>query len=494
MTTGRPTAATVLRLAVTGNRTDRARIALTAVGAAAAALALLAAATVAVIDPGDGPYTSELLNQPGLHVGVVITLVLLCVPLLAFTGQCTRVGAPARDRRLATLRLVGATPGEVRRVAAVETGVAALLGSALGAAAYALVRVLVDTPVTATYGQRRTEESAGGTVDIVQQVTGPALRLPTDVLPPAWVFPVVVLALPLLAAAFAVLALRRVSTTPFGVVRRRVVRPVQALPATLFLLGGTGLAVFTGLGEAVGLDEAAPEVGLAVAGVLFLMTTAGLVLGTAAISARLGAAVAARTGRPAVLLAARRLVAEPFAASRANAALLVVVLLAAGAQGYRAWLLTEQAGADTDFYADTMDVIDLALVVAGAIATTALLVGLVERVVSGRRVTASLTAAGVPRSVLLRTVLAEVVLPVLPAGVLALVAGALAPRGMFGTTVQIAEQQPDGSVTAVSLAVPVPWAALAVVLAAVVAATLLVAAAAVPLLPRRTDPAELRAT
>lgn len=107
---GRAGTRTVLWLAARGGRTDRTRIALTATMSALAAVALLCAATVAVIGAEDGPYTSQLLSEAGLHRGVVIAFVLLAVPVLALVGQCSRVGAPARDRRLAAYRLAGATP------------------------------------------------------------------------------------------------------------------------------------------------------------------------------------------------------------------------------------------------------------------------------------------------------------------------------------------------------------------------------------------------
>lgn len=108
-----PRVTTLLRLAVTGGRADLMRIVLTVVGSAAATVVLLTAATVASVGPSDGPYGLEVLNEPGLRPGVMVVLLLLCVPILSFVGQCVRVGAPARDRRLAAFRMAGerrATP------------------------------------------------------------------------------------------------------------------------------------------------------------------------------------------------------------------------------------------------------------------------------------------------------------------------------------------------------------------------------------------------
>lgn len=481
---------TLLWLATVGGRADRTRITLTAVGAAAGVVALLAAATVASIGPDDGPYTSELLNEPGLHVGVVIALVLLCVPVLAFTGQCARIGAPARDRRLAALRLTGATPADVARVAATETGVAATLGAVLGLAVYLAGRVLLDDPVTAAYG-RRTELTPGSY--LLEEVTGPVLRLPTDVLPPAWLIALLVAAVPAAATAFALAALRRVTTTPFGVVRRQQVRPVQVVPAVLFTAGALGMALFAVLTRVTGLDRASPEVIAVVVLVLFLATGAGLVAGTAGMSARTGELLARRTGRPALLIAARRLVAAPFAASRSNAALLLVVLLAAAIQGFRAHTLLSQRQSGNEFYARALDTVDLALVVAGVIAAAGLLVGTIEGVLSRRRAAAALTAAGVPRGVLGRALLLEVLVPIVPATLLAAAAGILAARGVLGTTVREVVYSTTGTELRVTeLPVPVPWTALAVIVGGTTLATAALTLVALPILRRSADPGELR--
>jgi hypothetical protein len=491
MSAGAPGWRTTVWLATTGGRADRVRIALTALGAAVAVLALLAAATVAATGPGDGPYTSAVLNEVGLHVGVVIALVLLCVPVLAFTGQCSRIGAPARDRRLAVFRLAGATPGDVVRVAAVETGLAAGLGALLGLGAHLLGRVLLGDPVTATYVSWTEEVTEGGTVVVQAEVTGPALRLPTDVLPPSWSIVLVVLAVPVLAGLLALGAMRRVRTTPFGVVRLALQRPVRVLPAALFLVGTAGMAFFTVLIRFLGLDDAGGGARSAVFVGLFVLTTAGLVLGTAALSTGIGRVLTRRTSAPSVLLAGRRLVAAPFQVSRAAAALLAVVVFASAVQGYGAWLRTLQRSEQFGGNTEALAAVDLALVVAGVIAAAAVLVGTTEGVLSRRRSTAAMAAAGVPRGVLGRALLLETLLPVVPAALLAAAAGVLGVRGVFGAGVEWDVFDETGLVRTVHLTVPVPWSGLGVVLSAAVLGTAALAVLTLPLLRRTTDPAEL---
>src|SRR5699024_2471845 len=130
---------TLVRLALAGTRTDTARVALTALSAALATLAALAALTVLAIPTppatdGNGArwshhYANQPLVEPGLRGGTAFALLLLMIPVLALAGQCARLGAAARDRRLAAFRLAGASPGQVTRIAVLETGLASLLGT-----------------------------------------------------------------------------------------------------------------------------------------------------------------------------------------------------------------------------------------------------------------------------------------------------------------------------------------------------------------------------
>lgn len=496
--TAGPRPGTVLRLAAGGGRSDRVRIALTALGAAAAVLALLAAATVAATGTGDGPYVSALLNEPGLHPGVIAALVLLCVPVLTFTGQCARLGAPARDRRLATLRLIGATPADVRRVGGAETALAATLGSLAGFAVYMGARPLLNDQVIATRSVTRQMPMPDGSLNSAQEtVTGPALRLPTDVLPPWWLIVLLVALVPVVAGIAGQLALRRVALTPFGLVRSAQVRPVRALPLVLFVIGTAGMALFSAVIELLDPSGGAGQVISVLFLVLFVLSLAGLISGTAALASFIGKTLAPRTGRPALLIASRRLASAPHDASRANAALLAVVMLAAAVQSYRVNLLLATADSGSDVYASAMALVTLTLFVGGIVAALGLLVGAVESVLTRRRTLAALVAAGTPRGVLRRAVLLEVLLPLTPAAVVATAAGALAARGLTGTTIGIGGTviAPDGAVVPPTVVkVPVPWVELGTVAALAIALTALLTLAVMPLLARAVNATELRTT
>ena len=173
----------LLRLAVTGGRLDGLRIVLTVFGGVLATLLLLSAATVLAIE-GDAAYTNGLLAEPGLRPGTTVALLMLGIPVLFFVGQCVRIGAPARDRRLAEYRMAGATPRQAMELAATETGMAAAVGMVIGFAVFLVGRVVLDRPE-------------------------PLRPLPTDVLPSWWALLLIALAVPLGGAALAALALRR---------------------------------------------------------------------------------------------------------------------------------------------------------------------------------------------------------------------------------------------------------------------------------------------
>ncbi len=125
-------------------RADRGRILLIAVTAAVAGGLLIAAASVARISSdaesvseGTAPYLYA--SDDGMRPGVLIGAAMLTIPLLAFALQALRVGSVARDRRMAALRLAGATPQDVRLVAAAESGGAALTGGLFSGWVYALL-------------------------------------------------------------------------------------------------------------------------------------------------------------------------------------------------------------------------------------------------------------------------------------------------------------------------------------------------------------------
>ncbi|MEH1026398.1 FtsX-like permease family protein [Micromonospora profundi] len=421
--------ATLVRLALAGNRTDTARAVLTALSALLATLAGLAALTVLAIQKPAGDayveseqYRNALLREPGLRGGTAFALLMLAVPVLTLAGQCARLGAPARDRRLAALRLAGATPGQVTRLAVLETGLASLLGTLAGLAVYLGGRELLHRP------------DAQG-----------RLALPTDVLPSTGAIAAVVLGLPLIAALATALMLRTVTTSPLGVSRRAARERGPRLWAGPLI--GLGLLCFVAVrpvayrfsGNASLVNWLVPLL-FTVGG---LVAMVGVLSGTGWISYTCGRLLRRHARRAPALLAAGRLMADPWAGSRTFAALLAAVIFGAGAAALRAYFVAQDslareqnrlagvaAGSDP-FYLATMDLVDAAVGVSVLLAACGLMVALVEGIVARRRAYAALVATGVPRATLSRSVAWQALAPAVPAILLALTVGASLGRGLF---------------------------------------------------------------
>ncbi|WP_217549387.1 ABC transporter permease [Streptomyces sp. GbtcB6] len=434
------------------------RVLLTAVGAA---LATGIGLVIAVLVPMDGQYSvpvgSGLLDEPGTRNGVITALMLLFIPVFGFLGQCARVGAVHRDRRLAALRLAGATPAQVRRIAALESGLACLAGSAV-ATVFSVLSLL---------------------------------RLWHRPDPAAWAgIALVAMLVPVLGAAVSALALRRVVASPLGRLRR--VRPAKG-PGRVFLVA-TGLlavlAVLVALTAFAGDPFSFPLVEFAL-GPLTVFAVC-LLVGASAVwlagwsSRWLGRVFTARAQSPALLIAAERLRDDPWAAARTHAAVLLVTVVGTGFVGVRQVLLAvlhamdraDHLGTDLTYYTTGLDLTAAAILVALAIALSGLAVGTAESLATRRRGLAAQAAAGVPRGVLGRALLLETALPLAPA-VLVAGTGGMA-IGVWYAAVAAGRTSPA-----------VPYQALLVPLA-VYGACLLAAATALPLLHRSVRPAELR--
>lgn len=445
------------RLAAGSGRGEAVRVVLVALGAALGTVLLLCAALVSAIEGGFDRevggelgtlYRTALIDQAGLRPGVVTALVLMLVPVLVFLGMCARISAAQRDQRLAAVRLAGATPDQVRLLAAVETALPAAAGALVG-----LLAVLVGKALL----ERRYLQSEAG--------LGLARALPTDVALPPVRTVLVLLLVPALCAVSAVLALRRVETTPLGVSRRA--QPAPRAGGLVVLLIGVALVVGSPLtGDAMLLPLALG----------FVLTMLGLAAAGSWLTARVGSMAARGARRPALLLAGRRLQADPRAQGRALSGIVLAVLVASGAAVLRADTLRSQQ--DDAFYRSAYDLVDLALLVALTVAAAGLLVASCEAVLERRRTLAALVATGVPLGTLRRAMLLQSLLPAVPAVALAAVAGAsgaLALTATFGDAV-------------------VPWTRLLGVLALALVTVATASAATLPLLRRAVRLTELRQT
>lgn len=88
------------------------------------------------------PYENE-----AYRIAMLIGAIAVLVPALLLVGIVTDLGAAQRAERFATLRLIGATPQQVARTAALEIGATTFVGALAGVALY-LVMIPVAAQIT----------------------------------------------------------------------------------------------------------------------------------------------------------------------------------------------------------------------------------------------------------------------------------------------------------------------------------------------------------
>jgi hypothetical protein len=336
-----------------------------------------------------------VVSDPGTRGGYVFGTVMLGLPPLLLLFQAVRLGTSARERRLAALRLAGATPGEVRRIGAMEVGLPAFIGAVAGLGVYGALRAVLGGQVTYT-------EHYDGFSSVV------SLRLvPTSVGPAWWQVLLVVLAVTALGVGVGLLADRRVTVTPLGLTRRASPRPPRPW-GFLVVLGGVlfGLIYAKFYNQFGVMDVIAPLVSIA----LLVIGIVSLAPWTAYV---VGRAVARRARTAPVLLAARRLVADPRPAGRAAAAVGGIGLVAGGCGALSVDFLTMSQGVDS-YYLVGLGLVIIALVVALVVVVGSLTVHSVESLLDRKRSVAALTALGVPADMLIQAQRWEIGLVALP--------------------------------------------------------------------------------
>lgn len=470
---------TALALALGSYRSDgRARaLAIAACTAVVTGLLLVAASVVgytgvdgvartmpdgSTVVIGYGGDVANLLWDRGVRPGYFFALLLICLVPLTLLQQVVRLGAAARERRLAALRLAGATPGQVRAIGAWEVGLPALAGGVLGLPVHLTLRTLFGADATLSWV---------GDPDVARELR----MVPADS-PPWWQVLLVVVAVGLLGVLTGALASRTMVVSPLGVSRGTGRTPPRGwLPGLLVALG----ILLVGPVYLPFFEQWWAELGL-MAGILLLVL--GVLTSAPWVAYRSGRALAGRTSSPSLLLASRWLVMDARAAGRAAAAIGVIALVAGGASGLVAELLVNARGAGNGvdaMYSVPMALVYFVLLVALVVATFALVVHGVESLTDRRRSLASLSAEGVPLDVLARAVRWEVALAAVPVSVLALIGGGLVGAvTLFG----------DPVVLLVDLALRT--ATLGLIWLALLASTRLVR----PWLRRAVDPVNLRTT
>ncbi len=173
---------------------------------------LLVALTVILYGLSPSPereQVSDLVADGGVRGGYVFALLLICVAPLALLRQVVRLGTATREQRLAALRLAGATPGEVRRLGALEVGLPALVGGLLGYVVFGVLAWLFGGT------------GGGASGYVADSEVARQLRLvPVSVDPAWWQVLLVALGVALIGVLAGATASRSLLISPLGVSRR----------------------------------------------------------------------------------------------------------------------------------------------------------------------------------------------------------------------------------------------------------------------------------
>lgn len=253
---------------------------------------------------GDCDTCSLGVRGAGMTLLLSVVAAGLLFPVLIFIGTATRLSAARREQRFAAMRLVGATPRQISTVAAVESAVAAFVGTVVGFGLFLLLRpALAEIPFTGTpfFGS----DLSLGPVEIA----------------------LVALGVPAAAMTVAGLALRRVRISPLGVTRRATPRPPRAWRLIPLVLGIGELVYFVGRRPQTANGQSAAYL----SGILLVMV--GLVVAGPWLTMLGSRVMARRATRPALLIAGRRLADNPQAGFRAVSGLMLALFVTSVATG-----------------------------------------------------------------------------------------------------------------------------------------------------------------
>ncbi|MGV4378667.1 FtsX-like permease family protein [Trueperella pyogenes] len=141
----------------------------------------------------------------GIYMSLaLLALALLIIPLLSLGSSAARLGAGGRAKRLASLRLIGLTAGQINVMTLVETMIQALVGFVLGLALYMV--------------------SLGGW----SQVTFTTLNIRAgEMMLPWWGFLIALVLVALITFGSTLAGLRRVAISPLGVSRRETPKALK---------------------------------------------------------------------------------------------------------------------------------------------------------------------------------------------------------------------------------------------------------------------------
>lgn len=325
---------------------------------------------------------------------------LLVIPVLSLGGAAARLGARGRAHRLASLRLIGMTSGEVVKMSILETLVQAVAGVILGSMVYT-----VSLPAW----------------HLLQfQMQPIALN---EMLLPWWLWLAVIAALLVLAVASTVLGLRRVIISPLGVAGDHSPRRLKTWRLVAVVVLVAGFLVYASLTDIANLIGLVVTVG-------FLAIVIGSINLVGPWLLQLVARPGTRTARVPRLLATRRILDDPRGAWRTVSSVALLGFIA----GFVVTMPVTAGGEGSDAYSETFvrDVqtgVAITLAVGLVLAATATLISQSSGVFDRAPESMALDRMGVPRAVHAAVRRGQVLVP------LAVALGASVPLGLLLSSV-----------------------------------------------------------
>ncbi len=251
---------------------------------------------------------------------VVLAGIGAMAPVAVFVATATRMSAARRELRLAALRLVGATPGQVARLAVVEALIATLFGAVGGIVLFFAARPFIARiPLDET------------------------TWWPTSIVPPLVPALLLLVLVQVAGAGGALVTMRRLTIGPLGV-QRRTVPPAPRAGRVIPLVGSiVGLMVAISLYRTSDLPA---TLTLAMAGLAFAGVIGGIAFAGPWLTGLVGRGLHRWARGGASLLAARRLGDDPRGSFAAIAGVIMAVFVASAFFTFTAYARSQQVNAN----------------------------------------------------------------------------------------------------------------------------------------------------
>ncbi|WP_461013568.1 ABC transporter permease family protein [Trueperella pyogenes] len=236
----------------------------------------------------------------GIYMSLaVLALALLIIPLLSLGSSAARLGTGGRAKRLASLRLIGLTAGQINVMTLVETMIQGLVGFAIGLIVYLV--------------------SLGGW----SQVTFTTLNIRAgEMMLPWWGFLIAIGLITLITLGSTLVGLRRVAISPLGVARRETPKALKYWRAIGVVVVFPALVV-----SMKGLDGRTATGNIVISSLFFMLLFLTISI-AGPLFIQMATRPAIRTVSSAKLLGARRVLDDPRAAWRNVSAISLMALIA----------------------------------------------------------------------------------------------------------------------------------------------------------------------